>query len=336
MALVQGVRVKVVSEGHTLPCYPDPDEVLDDNDPTKTPSFYVESTANAKFKVKVTLTEHFQWLSGNAVLIRLSFDGGIAWDWTLQKKTCLHEGKSTSLCLSYFPEYDPLVKQYRRAEFSFGHLELQESSGCDMVPAKLDRLGTIHIEVKRTIIVRPPNPMKPQLLPEKRQERVSVVSEKVLKGRAVTNTVSLIAGEFMSGQALVHYYTPLTGVGGQQICVDVLYRSRYVLQMLGCIPKTPSPEPSSKLIGASEHVSPSDQYTSAIANDPDREIRELRARLALLERKKKLKSESKDLYEEPHTFARGVKREHIDHPETWKAKRSRNSIAIETVDLTDD
>ena len=127
MALVQGVLVEVISEDHSLPCYPDRDKIGDDSGISAKPTFYIEAKTDAKFHVRVTLTETFQWLSGNGVRVYLGFDGGDMWCWKIYQESWLNGGNSLSRILISFPEYDPQTKAHRQARFSFGHLELRKS-----------------------------------------------------------------------------------------------------------------------------------------------------------------------------------------------------------------
>ena len=57
------------------------------------------------------------------------------------------------------------------------------------MPDSVDQLGTISIEIERVNLSPCLNPRVQEYPQEKSLERVSVASEKVLKGKAVTNTV---------------------------------------------------------------------------------------------------------------------------------------------------
>ncbi|MCJ1434907.1 hypothetical protein MMC27_004277 [Xylographa pallens] len=332
MAFVQGVKIEVISEHRTLPFYQDPD-VVDDG---KKRSFYIEAITNAKFYLQVTLTKDFDWLSGNCATVWLSFDGGKERPWNFDQTIWASNRKSLTRKLTHFSCYDPEMKMYREAYFSFGHLELDELNEADVMPAHIDRLGTIRVDIERRKMFPRLHPKASRYHKDEAGERVSIVSEKALKGKAVTNTVSMIAGKPFNPHISTHYHESLAGADGHRICVEILYRSKHVLQMLGCVPKTPSPERLLNVNASSEQEMSSVGNTSTIPTDPDQEIRDLRARLALLEQSRSAKSEPLDTKGDSSNPARGVKREQVDIREIWEVKRPKASGPIETVDLTDD
>ena len=126
MALVQGVKIEVISENCTLPFYQDPDMVDDGIGIDKKRSFYIEAITNAKFYLQVTLTEDFEWLSGKCATVYLSFDGGRKQAWNFDKRVWAASRKPSAKKLTHFVHYDPEIKMYREAHFSFGHLELRK------------------------------------------------------------------------------------------------------------------------------------------------------------------------------------------------------------------
>lgn len=80
-------------------------------------------------------------------------------------------------------------------------------------------------------------------------DRISQVSEKVLKGRAISNSVecvrsmagksalsdqnhSFVTGPKMSAPTNRHKFTPISGSDGKPICIQILYRSRGELARL--------------------------------------------------------------------------------------------------------
>ncbi|MCJ1286544.1 hypothetical protein MMC26_005890 [Xylographa opegraphella] len=334
MALVQGVKLEVISDGRTLPFYQNPDIVHDVLDLTEKRCFYIEAITNAKFYIRITLTEDFEWLSGTGANLGLGFDGGKKYYWMFRQEQWLRNGKSSSKVLYYVRRYDPEKKLFRKAEFIFGHLELQESDEVNVMPPHIDQLGTIRVDIQRAKLL--PSKSWTNFRKDEIGERVSSMPEKALKGKAVTNTVGMVVGDLIESNIKKQDHAPLTGPDGRHICIDILYRSRHVLQMLGCIPRTPSPGTSLEPTTRSEQGFSSARGTPAVTTDSDQEIRNLRARLAILEQNRNIKSEPLHPCGDSSTPARRVKREGTDIEIVWERKRPRKSGPIEVVDLTDD
>ncbi|KAI4152961.1 MAG: hypothetical protein L6R39_001708 [Caloplaca ligustica] len=119
---------------------------------------------------------------------------------------------------------------------------------------------------------------------------------------------------------------PLPGKAGQRVKMNVLYRSKKTLQLLGCIPRSPSPALVSGPTGTSD---------SAGNADLQEELTALRARLAELERQASGSSQTNIKSEQPRGSS-AVKRERDDNEEKPQQKRRRQSRPVETIDLTDD
>ncbi|KAI4207363.1 MAG: hypothetical protein LQ346_000613 [Caloplaca aetnensis] len=96
--------------------------------------------------------------------------------------------------------------------------------------------------------------------------------------------------------------------------------------MLGCIPRSPSPDPNIDLTTRS-------QPSSSVS--VKEELTTLRARLAELERQANSTPEP-TLKPESKRAISAIKREMGDKQNQRSAKRSRQSGPIETIDLTDD
>ncbi|KAL8828045.1 MAG: hypothetical protein Q9191_002816 [Dirinaria sp. TL-2023a] len=195
------------------------------------------------------------------------------------------------------------------------------NNGKDQVGAKMDSssiasLGKIEVNVRR-VINMPPGPAI--YLKSEQLHHISEVSEKMLKGKAITNTVECADPLPCSAPAYRHDYRHMSAPQGEPLVYTILYRSRRTLQMLGCIARTPSPE--------SEDI---DEGRAAVGNAArEREIQDLRARLALLERNGRVKAE-------PSSGAAGIKHERGDVEVVSARKRSRRSGPAEFVDLTSD
>ncbi|KAL8678194.1 MAG: hypothetical protein Q9186_005448 [Xanthomendoza sp. 1 TL-2023] len=142
-------------------------------------------------------------------------------------------------------------------------------------------------------------------------EPVSEVSEKILKGKSIQ--CSIIPTTFVESlppQPTVQAI-PLRGT----------------LQMLGCIPRSPSPEP---ILG-----SRNGRATTAANTNVKEELRTLRARLAELENRASTTPQP-NIKPEQRRSGSSVKREREDAENTVERKRNRKSGPVETVDLTSD
>ncbi|KAI4121209.1 MAG: hypothetical protein LQ347_006929 [Umbilicaria vellea] len=108
------------------------------------------------------------------------------------------------------------------------------------------------------------------------------------------------------------------------------------LQIIGCIPRSPSPEPSIKLppreTGRQSAVPKPDPTPDS---SRDRRISALEVKIARLERSLKVEPEAV-ASASGSANTRGVKREYDDDEVVCERKRNRPSGSIETVDLTED
>ncbi|MCJ1248351.1 hypothetical protein MMC30_005568 [Trapelia coarctata] len=307
MAEHHGVLVEVIVGGHPQPLFRDPDSEENQKELEKTS--YMEAINDARFVVKVTLTNRFQ-MKGEGVEVTLILDGRPTLVVFLAEKRWRtnREDSYTFQCCSV---YDKKDCEWKSADFCFGSLTLLESGNGGEKPTNLGDLGTIHVTVGR-VTKRPYHGPQPQFVGF---ESVTTVSEKAMKGKAIGNTVKSIAMDRINPPRKTHTCTPLPGSNGFLINTRILYRSRRTLQMLECILRSPSP-------------------------DPVEEVAALRARLALLERNLKIKPEQQaplaGSATTPTSSTVRVKREHDDDLEVISTKRPRRSGDIEVVDLTDD
>lgn len=131
-AYCEGAEVEITSDGRSLPLYFDPEEshseetTPHDSSIPKNYTYYVEALRDKMFTVKCTMTREFDMKSGNAVLVKTKPDGKGGWYKYVGKDEWIRNGKLFCQTMSYFPEYDPKTKKWRKAYFSFGHLDLSK------------------------------------------------------------------------------------------------------------------------------------------------------------------------------------------------------------------
>lgn len=312
MAWNSGVTVEIISNDRTLPFYPDPDAA--DNEDTGGSVQYVEAVTGAKFKIRVTLDKNFRWGNCDFVKVTVWYDGDtLGWSHEIHNK-----GRTNFATFSSLTTWCPTLHQWKSGWLSFGALETKEQVDTKADLSRVASLGKIELRVTR--VTCPPqrpdwnlDPGKPQPVPE--------VSEKMLKGKAITNTVQGADSKPCSSPPASRETKLISGPGGNPLVYIILYRSRRTLQMLGCITRTPSPE--------SEDIDEGVTFVGTAARE--KEIQDLRARLALLERNGRVKPEPSS------GSVAGIKHERGGDVEVVSArKRSRRSGATEVVDLTSD
>ncbi|MCJ1434906.1 hypothetical protein MMC27_004276 [Xylographa pallens] len=164
------------------------------------------------------------------------------------------------------------------------------------------------------------------------------VSKRLLKGKTVSNIIKSVAGPSCAAPLENSWcFASLSGQPGLPINFRILHRSRKTLQMLGCIPRTPSPQPSARSINDVNPLSNASPAAPPIvtAADPAQKIKDLRARLALLERSLIIKAE----HTTPTRHANAgttVKCERADKDYKRDYKRRRVIKEIEVLDMTSD
>jgi len=310
MAQHEKVTVDILIDGKPQPIFEDPHP--QDNNKGKGSYFYVEAVDDARFTVKVTLSSDFELFEADGATVWLSLDGRKGWGHHLSR-TSLSYLRSATFWTQ--PNYNATARQWQDEAFSFGKLRLVESTDTEDAPAGIQSLGQICVDVERVTrrLLSNPIPVKAE-----EEKAVTQVSEKLLKGKAIGSAIKPISTGFSQAPVRTHESIPLAGSKGIPVKLNILYRSKKALQSLGCIPRTPSPEPELA---------------------PMEEVRALRARLALLERGLETKTEAPgsviDLTSAVANGRAQVKRERDNDSENHRQKRSRGS-EIEVVDLTGD
>lgn len=277
----------------------------------------------------MTLTKDFEFGESQGTSVGIAFDGDPKpWYSALKKKAWLLS-RSGTFYFSNLVTYCAASSSWKQTDFMFRGLDITESTNTRIQSAQLKALGQIQLTIQRTDVG---NLLIPRPFPKKQLSRVAEVSEKTLKGSAISSTVSFTNEKRVAEpQAVKETMVAIPGPLGEPSYFTILYRSKRTLQILGCLQRTPSPEAQSapNLNRPTEAMS-HNASKKAAPKDHEQEIRDLRARLAQLEGNGIVKSEI------PHT-AGGIKRERGESSQGQSSsKRSRKSGAIETVDLTAD
>ncbi|KAM0796727.1 hypothetical protein BDR22DRAFT_500816 [Usnea florida] len=315
----KGLSVEIATQGGPLMLHNDPDD--DPSNDPYTRQRYVEAVTGATFKVKVSLDKSFRLPCrgpDEAVHIKIYYDGQKrGWYQDLTCATIVKrwsKGEPAEQTFSHISKFCKETQQWKQGATTFGALDMKETVHSQISLSDVQNLGRIQVIVERVDCSLRRTPRRST---KEKDEPVTEVPEKVLKGNAITNTVR-VTDELPGLEPPMSLYdhTPIPGDYGRPLTFNILYRSRNTLQMLGCIPRTPSPEP---------------QITRLISPATNREqrIRDLRAQLALLEGDGNVKAEGSG-------SRATVKREMEDTENTGSRKRPRKSGAIETIDLTDD
>ncbi|KAI9695581.1 MAG: hypothetical protein M1836_006421 [Candelina mexicana] len=374
MAILNGVEVHIRSEHKNLDEYDDP-EGSQQADP-RVVTKYIEAVTNAKFTIAARLRPSFSFGASDGVRIEFRFDGvGSWWGCFIAKKGYVYKRSGHDYKCSFLPRFCTVTKQYRKSGFTFGAIKLsneappfvttsptnvgmsldEESSPSSKPPESLSSLGTIEVRVRRAHIKKRLTPTSVSIS-ERDDEGVSEVPEKLLKGRAISNTVKLVLGAPVApSKPTGNQYEPISGSMGLPITFKFLYRSRNALQITGILPRSPSPEaaPIPRQLGQ-----PSLENTLVDLDDRGTDLEDkiasLQAQLALLKEKEKrkntgIKSEGAanptSQQSSSSTSSQGsrIKRERAESEHdvkisqaTARTKRIRKSNEIESVDLTGD
>ncbi|KAL8650769.1 MAG: hypothetical protein Q9226_005006 [Calogaya cf. arnoldii] len=333
MAQYNGVTVKVVSDGKSCPMYDDPDADGHENpfSETSPPQKYIEAVAGAKFSVAVTLEPNFKFANCDGVRVTFALDGsGRKYEGDIESTNAI--GGSLENRTTYFGrvrKWCPQTGQFQVGDVTFGELKLHERSDATSSLKDIKGLGQLQVCWQRILFGNETT----REHHKSGKEPVSEVSEKVLKGKAIDTAIKFAPSSLFSNlQPLIGpiKYTRkegiiLPGLLGKRVRLNILYRSKRTLQMLGCIPHSPSPAPSNRTSGAVV-IKP---------DDSKEELRLLRAQLTELENR--LSNTTQPIVKsEEQRSASKIKREREDKENDGQRKKSRRSGPPEVVDLTAD
>ncbi|KAL6713429.1 hypothetical protein ACLMJK_008894 [Lecanora helva] len=304
----QGIVVQVLSDERSLDLYDDPDAT--EAEDSQTFSRYVEAVTGATFRIKVMITSAFNFYelrSSDMVRLSVIVDGmelEMVFNFTRREiERCLLRGKPRVYIFKNLLNFCPETGQYMHCHYSFGALETKEIANTNFSGDRLDTLGRIQVKVQRMKhrklkTVKPP----PMITIE---PTIEELPEKSLKGRDISNVIKTVNAR------------PCTPPEPQY---DDLTPISIKKSTLGCIPRSPSPAVE---ISDDELSSRSPEATQ---DSVHQEVRDLRARLALLERSTNVKTEARTT----------IKREREDDENANRRQRPRRPIKVETIDLTDD
>ncbi|MCJ1472894.1 hypothetical protein MMC13_001543 [Lambiella insularis] len=370
-AFREGVKIEIVSDGQSLPLYPDPEEEIYQDFgqtaettttvhipiPQSYQTYYVEALEGKKFSIRTTITETFDMKSGDTAILMPTLDGKDILSREVPKDRWLSNNKNYVQERSDCSSYDAKTKQWTRAKFGFGKLETRaqsvESENNIEMPAHLDKLGSIEMTVTRAMRTSrgTPKPMSPSY---GEHQSISRIPEKMLKGKGIVNSVEFVKGSVTATPTNNHSYQWLKGGDAKPVHFRILYRSRgeyvylylfyavltdvaAVLQMLRCIPRTPSPDIIT--IDAPPDLAHEIQKARVSINIyysiPETSLIALKDHLALLERQANIKPESTDNKSSTSASSR-IKRERNKDESPQSSKRHRPHGEIQTVDLTGD
>ncbi|KAK0512660.1 hypothetical protein JMJ35_004677 [Cladonia borealis] len=318
----EGIDVEIISNGEVLTLYNDPDD-----EPSHNPRVrqrYIEAVTGATFEVKIRVDHRFSLFSlgkNDAVQATVYYDSTHGYSKSLPIDPLSGFGGGVSCTFTRIYNFCPETRQWKSGATTFGALVTRETTTHVPSVADLEGLGMIAIALQRVHrVLRTGSP--PEII--KTPSSVTEVSEKVLKGRAIANTIRASNERVSDGPGYGKYdHFPIQGEGGQPLKYNIFYRSRRTLQMLGCIPQSPSP-------------SPSPVPTNHVNDGREQELRALRARLAKLE--------GTDTKAQGADSKTRIKREigeleasdDIKVTATRSAKKSRSTRPVETIDLTAD
>ncbi|KAI9868809.1 MAG: hypothetical protein M1813_004660 [Trichoglossum hirsutum] len=334
MAILDDIEVVVVSEDKELTEYDNPDG--EDQSATRTTEKLIEASTGMKFAVRYTIKPSFRLHGADGVSIHLYADGQHLYGKTVGATMFRREFSQTHSIAKYFCHER---NTWMDAKLAFGSLQIVEG-GSEQTSSRLIRdLGTLSVRFRRVKTRKRPE----VILSNPRNMVVSEVSEKAIKGRAITNRVIPIEGVAGKGYS-PSGHTSISGPHGRSYYFKFHYRSRNVLQMLGCIPKSPSPAPieEARPLNLVAEIADDDKGVDSAGAAVKREgtqsdaeeICRLRARLAELEGSSaSVKSETRVKGEPSSSSKLGIKREQIDRD---TSSRKRSKPAIDFVDLTDD
>lgn len=202
MDYFEGVKVEVTSNGQTLPLYDDPD-APDDHNPRERQR-YIEATTGAKFAIKVTLTKNFHFGDSQVARVCIAFDGDPNYRFVVLKKDSWLVSGNVSYLFAHFTIFCPASSTWKQKDFMFGSLDISnnpflkfyknetdyvksaESTNIRINSAQLKALGEIKLTIERMNLQYLKNPYSH---PKRQLTRVAQVSEKTLKGSAISSTV---------------------------------------------------------------------------------------------------------------------------------------------------
>ncbi|MCJ1286542.1 hypothetical protein MMC26_005888 [Xylographa opegraphella] len=327
----KGVRVEIISQGKCLPIYTDP---APDNSAIQCERHaYVEAVTGVRFSVKVTLTDRFLMCDGDGVEVHLAYDGGEPRVVFCQQEYFFLCHRNHSFDFGEYPQYDIQSQQWKHPEFIFQDLHLQDSTSTTPLLAEtVKKLGSIEVTVKRVKRDR-----RVFTCPENYTQQsggLDQVSETLLKGKAISNTIKSVAGPSCAAPLENPWcFASLPGQPGLPIKFHILYRSRKALQMLGYIPRTPSPQPLIRNVVSTSRLSNASPATPPVlSTNVLTDL--LPGSIALLERSLAIRAEP--IIPTSHASTGTTVKRERDAKENEREYKRRKVVKIEVLDMTAD
>ncbi|KAK5457984.1 hypothetical protein LTS15_004063 [Exophiala xenobiotica] len=244
------IDVRVLVDGQPLVEYHDPDGAAEhDQKLTR----YIEVKIGQKFTIRMALMPGFEFRHAPLVHYRFRVDvnGYYIWNNVEYSECDTHKGtlgKAIERKFTRTPWKDESTGTWHNYEFEFGALGVGEESPlpADLSPSEIDLLGSLRFTVYRG---KPQKFDKPYVFDEEIPKIVTELPERLLKGKEIKNNVQF-SSRTPTSPPSVQYddYIPIKGKHGRPYEFVFLYRSRRILQNLGCIPRSPSPPADSALM----------------------------------------------------------------------------------------
>jgi hypothetical protein len=199
-ALIPGVRIEVISNNQSLKLYADPE--AEEREDTMVPALYVEAVTGATFELRVTLEKEFVRGPCDAVRVGVKYDGEVQRHYQCLLPKATRHGRIATF--SKIKSYNTDLGRWQHGSTAFGQLNTSQYSNvahpvetslnistaeavCGPSPKELQDLGTISVKVQR---VRDTGSYKAPYQPGKSpQQRIDIIPEKALKGRAISHSV---------------------------------------------------------------------------------------------------------------------------------------------------
>ena len=128
MARWQGINVEIRSGGVPLQCYDDPDQATNRN--SGEVRKYIEAVTDAKFAVAYELTKDFKMGDCDGAKARYILDGRSVTTNFVEKRTFHERGYSFKMVCGSNREFSASSREWRRAEWSFGKLNIRQYCSC--------------------------------------------------------------------------------------------------------------------------------------------------------------------------------------------------------------
>ncbi|KAH0339329.1 hypothetical protein KCU81_g7237, partial [Aureobasidium melanogenum] len=225
-----GVEIAVVVDTKDLPEYQDSDTANKEDTVTK----YIEAVDGANFAAKIKLTKDFVF-KGDLICVQVRIDG------TRVCGLCLVPADVQAGSYNYNVDNIRVNNESaRRLKFKVLETVSEEDAGVSDNRERVQNMGKIEIRVdheNKTGVGTSTNDYQSPVIDE------SVISEKDVKGKAITHTYGLGEEIEVKSGNVVWYTAPVLGVKSPAATFVFHYRSKAALKDLLIIPRTPAPTP---------------------------------------------------------------------------------------------